>query len=104
MSGKIDVSSKIAQLSLQTVARPSDLAWAGPRLRHPSLCVSSAASAVTGESWVTGVLPANTRGAMRARSAVTRQAGHPAAQCGHNSQTVIIIISVITIIIISDFC
>ena len=63
---------------LQTLARPSDLAWAGPRLRHPSFCVSSAASAVTGGELGDGRIACKYTGrdAMRARSAATRQAGH----------------------------
>ena len=61
---------------------------------------SAAVSAVTGEC---DERIACTYSA-RARSPATGQAGHRAAQCGPRTQTVIIIISVINIIIISDFC
>ena len=104
MPRKIDVSSKIAQLQPPASDPPiwRGLGGAGPRLRHLSVLCSGRSSHRQRAVWRAYCL--QIQRAMRARSAATRQAGHWAAQCGHNSQTVIIIISVITIIIISDFC
>ena len=104
MPRKIDVSSKIAQLQPPASDPPiwRGLGGAGPRLRHLSVLCSGRSSHRQRAGWRAYCL--QIQRAMRARSAATRQAGHWAAQCGHNSQTVIIIISVITIIIISDFC
>ena len=104
MPRKIDVSSKIAQLQPPAPGPPiwRGLGGAGPRLRHLSVLCSGRSSHRQRAVWRAYCL--QIQRAMRARSAATRQAGHWAAQCGHNSQTVIIIISVITIIIISDFC
>ena len=104
MPRKIDVSSKIAQLQPPAPGPPiwRGLGGAGPRLRHLSVLCSGRSSHRQRAGWRAYCL--QIQRAMRARSAATRQAGHWAAQCGHNSQTVIIIISVITIIIISDFC
>ena len=64
---KLMSAPRLRNSILQTLARPSDSAWAGRGQGYViwvSVCPLQPQQSQA-ESWVTGVLPANTRGAMR---------------------------------------